>query len=73
MKHIAVYDDNGKIIGRISVTDDLQALNYPNRVELDSEDSASLPELWAEVDVRKKSLRPKSGKVDPTTKRRTRD
>ena len=72
MKLIVVHDGAGKIIGRIAMSDDREAANYTNRIEIDEEDSNSEPERWAEVDIETKTLRPKAGQSDPTSKKRRR-
>lgn len=39
-------------------------------LELDDEDFESGPYLWAEIDVQRKTIHPKAGKIDPTSKQR---
>ena len=73
MTLIITYDAAGNITGRISMSDGTQVVNYPNNIEIDGEDYAAVPEDWAEIDLNKKSLRPKPGRVDPTSKGRTRN
>ena len=70
MKRFVIYNSTGEIIGRIQLGDASQIINYPEAVEVDGEDFASVPEEWAEVDKDRKTLHPKPGKIDPTGKGR---
>jgi hypothetical protein len=70
MKMILIYDDAGKVVGTVSMTDDSQTANYAKHIEIDGEDFRSNPHEWAEVDVVKKTIHPKPGGVDPTGKQR---
>lgn len=70
MRQIIVYAPDGSIVGRVQMSDPTQANNYPMAVDVDAEDFNSEPERWAEVDIQKKTLHPKPGKVDPTSRGR---
>ena len=70
MKLFITHDLAGTVTGRFSASDPKQMENYPSAVEIDTEDYHAKPEIWGEVDVVKKTLHPKPGKSDPTSKRR---
>lgn len=70
MKFFITHDPAGNITGRFSASDPKQIQNYPNAIEIDNEDYHAKPELWAKIDVQKKTLHPQIGKSDPTQKQR---
>lgn len=70
MIYLAIFDSNGKIIGRIATADRDNLSHYELAIEIDQEDFYSKLERWAEIDVKTKILYRKVGWDDPTSKQR---